>query len=92
MRWSALPLALLGFASNVFATASFENTAIVRTIEPAGALVHVTTTYAVKSLSDNALGYVFALSEDDARKTSILDVRIKGASDLLDVKEHGVEE
>ncbi|KAI0036721.1 oligosaccharyl transferase alpha subunit [Vararia minispora EC-137] len=92
MRWSVLSLALSGITTNVLAINLFENTAIVRTIEPAGALVHVTTTYAVKVLVENANSYIFALSEDEASKTSKMHVSLKGQSVQLGIKEHGVQD
>jgi oligosaccharyltransferase complex subunit alpha (ribophorin I) len=91
MRWCASFLALLGTASHVLAMTSFENTAIVRTIEPAGALVHVTTTYAVKLLEEGAHRYIIALSERDAQKTSWMEAKIKNNPALLTIKEHGVD-
>lgn len=65
----------------------FENTAIVRTVELGGSLVHVTTTYAVKALEDGSRTYTIALGEHEREKTSWLDVKLKGESEQLALEE-----
>ncbi|CDO71331.1 hypothetical protein BN946_scf184908.g89 [Trametes cinnabarina] len=68
---------------------SFENTAIVRTVELGGALVHVTTTYAVKALEDGSSVYTLALGEQEHAHTSWLEVKLKGQSALLPLEDFG---
>ncbi|KAI0368147.1 oligosaccharyl transferase alpha subunit [Pilatotrama ljubarskyi] len=68
---------------------SFENTAIVRTVELAGALVHVTTTYAVKALEDGSSVYTIALGEQEHAHTSWLEAKLKGQSAVLPLEDFG---
>lgn len=89
MRWRHLPLALLGLVAHV--CAQFENTAIVRTIEPAGALTGVTTTYAVKMLEENANQYLVTMSKLEGKRTSFIEARLKGKSDTLHIIPKGVQ-
>lgn len=84
---SAVFLVLLNHAL-VFASPSFENTAIVRTIELGGSLVHVTTTYAVKALEEASI-YTIALGEDEQKKTSWLEAKIKGQAGALPLEPVG---
>lgn len=89
MHWSlSLPLSLLSLLP-LFAAASFENTAVVRTVELGGALVHVTTTYAVRALEDGAAIYTFALTEEEAGRTSWLEAKIKGQKTKLELEKYG---
>lgn len=76
-------------ATLTLAEHSFENTAIVRTVELGGALVHVTTTYAVRAEEDGSKQYLIALSEHEQEKTNFLEVKIKGQSAVLPVESHG---
>ncbi|PFH52717.1 hypothetical protein AMATHDRAFT_139280 [Amanita thiersii Skay4041] len=69
-------------------TRSFENSAIVRTFELGGSLVHVTTTYAIKALESGAKTYTLALSSEERRKASWLEVKVKGQEDTLPIVEH----
>jgi len=86
--WRTLPLLLLVSITSVFASSqSFENTAIVRTVELGGSVVHVTTTYAIKALEDGVKTYTVALGRDEKSKTSWLEARIKGQKEALQVKE-----
>ncbi|KAJ7591060.1 Ribophorin I [Mycena floridula] len=71
---------------------SFENSAIVRTVELGGSLVHVTTTYAVKALSSNPKSYTIALSKNEVEKTSWLEVKVKGKQDMLVVTNNGLND
>ncbi|KZV61011.1 oligosaccharyl transferase alpha subunit [Peniophora sp. CONT] len=89
MHWRHLPLALLGLVAHV--CAQFENTAIVRTIEPAGALTLVTTTYAVKVLEENQNAYLVTMSKREGKRTSLIEARLKGKSDTLQVIHKGVQ-
>ncbi|KDQ64495.1 hypothetical protein JAAARDRAFT_166801 [Jaapia argillacea MUCL 33604] len=73
----------------VWAAHSFENTAIVRTVELGGSLVHVTTTYAIKSLEAGSSRYTIALGRDEHQKTSWLEVRLKGQQAALPFERHG---
>ncbi|KAF7301668.1 Dolichyl-diphosphooligosaccharide--protein glycosyltransferase subunit 1 [Mycena indigotica] len=86
-RWAFLSFSLLGLAS----ADTFENTAIVRTIELGGSLVQVTKTYAVKALESNANHYTIALSETEKRQTSWLEAKIKGQPQALTITERGVD-
>ncbi|KII95215.1 hypothetical protein PLICRDRAFT_206669 [Plicaturopsis crispa FD-325 SS-3] len=89
-HWDVLPILFLLLPSFVLAS-SFENTAIVRTVELGGALVHVTTTYAAKALEPNADSYTIALSQDEKSKTSFFEVTIKGQRTPLKWETHGLE-
>lgn len=84
--WSA-SLALAGATLR-----TFENVNVQRNIQLGGALTHVTTTYTVRALGE--LGpnvYTFALSELDQGRTSLFEVKLKGATknDPLQVTDHG---
>ena len=83
---------LLGlFASSlVSAEHSFENTAIVRTVELGGSLVHVTTTYAVRALEDDSSIYTIALGEDEQKKTSWIQAKMKGHTVPLQLEHFGL--
>ena len=76
-------LASLSLASS----APFENSAIVRTIELGGSLVHVTTTYAVKALQPGAKTYTIALTSSERERTAWLEATIKGHNVKLPVEE-----
>jgi oligosaccharyltransferase complex subunit alpha (ribophorin I) len=69
--------------------ATFENTAITRTIDLGGALTQVTTTYAVRALENNVEQYYIALSDDEERVTTWIDAKLKGQSTVLDLSRHG---
>ena len=83
---------LLGlFASSlVSAEHSFENTAIVRSVELGGALVHVTTTYAVKALEDDSSIYTIALADAEQKKTSWIQAKMKGQTVPLHLEHFGL--
>lgn len=68
---------------------SFENTAIVRTVELGGALVHLTTTYAIKALEDGSNVYTIALGEREHGHTSWLEARLKGQTERLPLEDFG---
>ncbi|GBE79631.1 oligosaccharyl transferase alpha subunit [Sparassis latifolia] len=88
--WSCLSFILLSSVLPCLATGhSFENTAVVRTVELAGSLVHVTTTYAVKALENEASVYTLALAKLQHEKTSWLEAKIKGQSVGLPLEEAG---
>ncbi|THV08565.1 Ribophorin I [Dendrothele bispora CBS 962.96] len=89
--WRALTLFLLVSAASVFAASSlsFENSAIVRTVDLGGSLVHVTTTFAAKALEPKASAYTITLPEDEIQRTSWLEVKIKGQQQPLTVKYGG---
>jgi len=88
--WRIFPLFLL--AASAFASSqSFGNTAIVRTIELGGSVVHITTTYAIKSQEDGLKTYTVALGRDDKEKTSWLEAKVKGEKAALQVKEHAFD-
>ncbi|KAG1754033.1 Ribophorin I [Suillus paluster] len=93
-RWRALPLLLVSALAPSFSLAglSFENTAIVRTIELGGSLVHVSTTYAVKALEPGQTTYQIALSKAERAKTSWLEAKVKGRTVPLDVTELSEDE
>ncbi len=55
--WLRLPVLALATLSSSLVSAlphSFENTAVVRTIDLGGSLVYATTTYAIRALEDGA--------------------------------------
>ena len=93
-RWRTLPLLLVGAIapSLSFAGLSFENTAVVRSIELGGSLVHVSTTYAVKAVQPGQTTYQIVLSKAERAKTSWLDVKVKGQTVPLEVAELGEDE
>jgi dolichyl-diphosphooligosaccharide---protein glycosyltransferase subunit 1 (ribophorin I) len=70
---------------------SFENTAVVRTIELGGSAVHVTTTYTTRSLGKENNVYYFVVPKKEDEKTSWVDVKIKGQSSTLLVEKHGID-
>ncbi|EPQ59907.1 hypothetical protein GLOTRDRAFT_33600 [Gloeophyllum trabeum ATCC 11539] len=78
-------------ANLAWAAHSFENTAIVRTAELGGSLVHVTTTYAIKALEPKASIYTVVLSPDEQEKTSWLEIRQKGRQAPLQVEAHELD-
>jgi oligosaccharyltransferase complex subunit alpha (ribophorin I) len=83
---------LLGILSLPFTSAehSFENTAIVRTVELGGSLVHVTTTYAIRALEDGSSTYTLALGEDEQKQTSWIQAKLKGETVPLHLKDFGL--
>lgn len=92
LRWllAASSAALSAYAATSTSLRTFENTNVQRTIELSGSLTHVTTTFTIKALG--ALGpnvYTLALSEMDHARTSMLDVKLKGAKEDLKVSEFG---
>lgn len=92
-RWhSLLLLHLASWASLSLAdpVRSFENTAIVRTVELGGSSTHVTTAYNIRSLEAGVPAYYFALSDEELSKTGWIEAKIKGRSDLLKVQRHSV--
>lgn len=92
--WRSIPFLVLGLLVPSFALASqpFENTAIVRTVELGGALVHVTTTYAVRALEPGSSAYTVALGQEQRQKTSWLEVKIKGQPKALVLDDLGYDE
>lgn len=89
--WStALVLSLSLSCKAVYADSpSFENTAVVRTVELNGALTHITTRYSVRALVDNIGEYTFALGEEDAGLTSWMQAKVKGEDEELALKPNG---
>lgn len=71
---------------------SFENTAIVRTVDLGGALVHLTTTYAIKALEDGSNVYTIALGEQEHGHTSWLEAKLKGQTERLPLEDFGYHE
>ncbi|KZS91219.1 Ribophorin I [Sistotremastrum niveocremeum HHB9708] len=68
---------------------SFENTAIVRTVELGGSLVAVTTTYAIQAVTGDTSEYIVALSEAEHGVTSWIEATLKGSVDPLQLKPLG---
>ncbi|KAI0701804.1 oligosaccharyl transferase alpha subunit [Cytidiella melzeri] len=91
-RWgsgiSFVVLTLL--ASLALAEHSFENTAISRVVDLGGSLVHVTTTYTVRALEDDSSIYTIALGEDEAKKTSWIQAKMKGKAVSLQLEKFGL--
>ena len=82
-----LSLLILSVSSALASSQSFENTAIVRTVELGGSVVHVTTTYAIKALEDGLKTYTIALGRNEKVKTSWFEATVKGQKTILPVKE-----
>ncbi|KAF5369896.1 hypothetical protein D9758_001057 [Tetrapyrgos nigripes] len=81
-----LALLLVSAAAAIAASSqSFENSAIVRTVDLGGALVHVTTTFAAKALESSAKAYTITLPDEEIYRTSWLEVKIKGQQQPLTV-------
>ena len=93
-RWRSFPFIVLGLLvpSFAFANRSFENTAIVRTVELGGALVHVTTTYAVKALGSGSSVYTIAVGPEQWQRTSWVEAKIKGQTKALGLEDLGYDE
>jgi dolichyl-diphosphooligosaccharide---protein glycosyltransferase subunit 1 (ribophorin I) len=91
-RWfTALFLFLSLICTTVNANSpSFENTAVVRTVELDGALTHITTRYSARALKDGASEYTFALGEEDGRLTTWIQARAKGEGELV-LKSNGFD-
>jgi oligosaccharyltransferase complex subunit alpha (ribophorin I) len=88
LSWLRLPVLALATLSLTLVSAlplSFENTAIVRTVDLGGSLVYVTTTYAVRALDDGAKQYVVSLGEKEAQSVSWFEAKVKGQSEPLGV-------
>jgi oligosaccharyltransferase complex subunit alpha (ribophorin I) len=80
--WLRLPVLALATLSSTLVSAlphSFENTAIVRTVDLGGSLVYVATTYAIRALEDGAKQYVVSLGEKEAQTVSWFEAKLKGA-------------
>jgi hypothetical protein len=91
--WHTFPLLFFSLLTQSFASpsTSFENTAIVRTVELGGSLVHVTTTYAIKAIEAGSKVYTIALGLEEMEKTSWLEAKVKGQQSALAVSEHGFD-
>ncbi|KAH9965868.1 oligosaccharyl transferase alpha subunit [Russula dissimulans] len=86
--WLRLPvLALASFYLTLASAAahSFENTAIVRTVDLGGSLVHVTTTYAIRALDSDAKQYIVSFGAGEAQSVSWFEAKLKGQSEPLKV-------
>ncbi|KAF6762619.1 oligosaccharyltransferase alpha subunit [Ephemerocybe angulata] len=84
LKWASVPLfLLLSITSGLCGASSFENTAVVRTVELGGSVVHVTTTYAIRALENNLKTYTIALGKEDRAKTSWVEVKVKGQDNTL---------
>ena len=76
------------FVTSVLASSfPFENTAIVRTADLGGSVVHVTTTFSIKALENGQQTYTIALSRDEKAKTSWMESKLKGNRERLTIKE-----
>lgn len=86
-------LLCLSFLTALFnyalASHSFENTAIVRTIELAGSLIHLKTTFAARALETGTLIYTFALGKEDGERTSFMEARFRGEDTPLEIQKFG---
>ena len=89
--WNAISYLLLASAVPALSasTQAFENSAIVRTVDLGGSLVHVTTTFAVKALEKDVKEYTITLPEDEIFNTSWLEVKVKGKQQPLTVTYSG---
>ncbi|KAF8450710.1 Ribophorin I [Boletus edulis BED1] len=90
-RWRTLSLLLLSSLLPSFSLAgpAFENTAIVRTIELGGSLVHVSTTYAVKALEPGQTVYHVTFGKHEKEKTSWIEAKVKGQVKPLEITDLG---
>lgn len=86
--WLQLSTIVLGLTLPSWA--SFENTAVVRSIDLGGSLVYTTTTYNVKALEDGSNVYVFALTEKEQETTSWMEAKVKGHDAPLSLENHGL--
>jgi oligosaccharyltransferase complex subunit alpha (ribophorin I) len=87
--WLRLPVLVLATLSCTLVSAashSFENTAIVRTVDLGGSLVSVTTTYAIRALEDAAQKYVVSFGEKEHASVSWFEAKLKGQSVPLPVE------
>lgn len=87
--WLHLPVLALASLSCTLVSAgshSFENTAVVRTVDLGGSLVSVTTTYAIRALDNDAQKYVVSLGEREATSVSWFEAKLKGQSNPLQVE------
>lgn len=79
------------YAISAYASAVFENTAILRTAELGGSIVHVTTAYTVKALEASQTTYRIALGAEEKAKTSWIEGKVKGQNQQLTLKEHAFD-
>ncbi|TFK28748.1 oligosaccharyltransferase alpha subunit [Coprinopsis marcescibilis] len=87
-KWASIPLFILLWSTSAScATSDFENTAIVRSAELGGSVVHVTTTYSVRALVDNSKTYTVVLGAYERSKTSWIEAKIKGQDKALPTTE-----
>lgn len=93
-RWRTLGLLFAGSLLPSFSLAgpSFENTAIVRTIDLGGSLVHVSTTFAIKTLEAGQTVYHVALTKGEKEQTSWIEARVKGVAKPLTITDLGADE
>ncbi|KAH6914915.1 oligosaccharyltransferase alpha subunit [Coprinopsis sp. MPI-PUGE-AT-0042] len=87
LKWVSVPLLVIWSACSALAGPAFENSAVVRTVELGGTVVHVTTTYAVRALENNVKTYTIAVGANDWAKTSWSEVKIKGQDKALEFVE-----
>lgn len=59
----------------------------MRTAELGGSIVHVTTTYAIKSLANGQDMYTVSFPRRERDASSFLEVRVKGQKDPLEIRE-----
>ncbi|KAI0307101.1 oligosaccharyl transferase alpha subunit [Multifurca ochricompacta] len=85
LRLPAILFATISWSLVSASTHSFENTAIVRTVDLGGSLVHVTTTYAIRALDNGVNRYIVSLGENEARSTSWFEAKLKGQNEPLSV-------
>ncbi|KAF8476511.1 oligosaccharyl transferase alpha subunit [Gautieria morchelliformis] len=95
LSWHRWPTALFLFLSLICTTVngnspSFENTAVVRTVELDGALTHITTRYSVRALKDGASEYSFALGEADGKLMTWIQAKAKDEGELV-LKSNGFD-
>ena len=94
MILGTIALSVFLFFRTVFALnvpASFENTAIVRTVELGGSAVHVTTSISTRSLANNNAKYFFVLPKEQDSLSKWIEVTIKGNPTSLVVEKHGID-
>ena len=76
--------------ASVIADNTFENTAIVRTVELGASNIHVRRTFVAKALETGSVIYAFALGRDEAEKTSFFEARLKNEGEPLELQHFGL--
>lgn len=91
-RLSFLAVALAPYAyAALQIPPTFENSAVLRTVELGGSTTVVTTSFTTRSLASGNSLYYIALPRDEDDRTTWLDVKVKGKATVLPIQKHGLE-